>query len=229
MDLTNFDGDDDTQGPGEAALSYNIRKEGDLRRRATRGRPPSIAASGNQWQGRELPAIPSMPTMPSLPENSSPPPMPMGYSESTTTLGKPRSKTIGDDLESAALLFDSGESHPPVPAYPPDLKSPPPHSHSYPPCQSNIQVGKGLQKQLGDEAQAMSILSMFALPGRAPLDEIISTEIHRSKGRIAVTTCGPASLDVLVRKTVAAKIQPGLLRNGDLRGSVTLIAEEFDY
>jgi hypothetical protein len=273
MDLTNFDGDDDTQGPGEAALSYNIKKEGDFRRRAMKGRVPSIAARGGQWQGREYPSLRAMPSVPenialesavpgsailrsavpedtapenAAPENAAPEnttledavpesdsPLPMASMDpesSSTTLAKPRSKTLGEDLESATQPFDSGDSLPaPIPIYPLDRRSSLPRSRSYPPGQSNIPVGKGLQKQLGDEAQAMSVLSMYAMPGRPPLDDILAMEINRSKGRIAVATCGPASLDVLVRKTVAAKIQPGMLRNGDLRGSVTLISEEFDY
>lgn len=33
----------------------------------------------------------------------------------------------------------------------------------------------------------------------------------------------------MVRKTVAAQINPELIRQGDMRGSISLVAEDFEY
>jgi hypothetical protein len=41
--------------------------------------------------------------------------------------------------------------------------------------------------------------------------------------------CGPTSLDALVRKIIAAKIDPARIRRGDMRGMITLVSEEFEY
>ena len=37
--------------------------------------------------------------------------------------------------------------------------------------------------------------------------------------------CGPTSLNVLVRKLVAAQIDPAKIRKGDMRGQISLISE----
>ena len=37
------------------------------------------------------------------------------------------------------------------------------------------------------------------------------------------------SLNAMVRKIVAAQIDPGRIRRGDMRGSIALISEEFEY
>ena len=41
--------------------------------------------------------------------------------------------------------------------------------------------------------------------------------------------CGPASLNALVRKAIAKQINPARIRAGDMRGSIALIADEFQY
>lgn len=33
----------------------------------------------------------------------------------------------------------------------------------------------------------------------------------------------------MVRKVIAAQIDPGRIRRGDMRGSITLVSEEFEY
>ncbi len=44
-----------------------------------------------------------------------------------------------------------------------------------------------------------------------------------------VTGCGPTSLDAVMRKVVAAQIDPQKVRRGDMRGSIALFSEEFSY
>jgi hypothetical protein len=41
--------------------------------------------------------------------------------------------------------------------------------------------------------------------------------------------CGPASLNALVRKIVAAQINPRQVMNGEMQGMLTLITEEFQW
>jgi hypothetical protein len=41
--------------------------------------------------------------------------------------------------------------------------------------------------------------------------------------------CGPVSLNVMVRKIIAAKIDPARIRRGDMRGMIALVSEEFEY
>lgn len=41
--------------------------------------------------------------------------------------------------------------------------------------------------------------------------------------------CGPASLNALVRKIVAAQINPQRVMHGEMQGMLTLITEEFQW
>ena len=41
--------------------------------------------------------------------------------------------------------------------------------------------------------------------------------------------CGPTGLNAMVRKAVAAQIDPARIRLGDMRGSIALVAEDFEY
>ena len=41
--------------------------------------------------------------------------------------------------------------------------------------------------------------------------------------------CGPTTLNAVVRKAVAAQIDPSRLRQGDKSGSIDLVVEEFGY
>ena len=61
LDYTNFDGEDDTQAPGEANLNKRVQKEGRLRRAKTRRGASIAAAKGelNQRAGRNPPPVDS--------------------------------------------------------------------------------------------------------------------------------------------------------------------------
>ncbi len=190
IDLTNFDGDDDTLGPGEANLSYQIRKEGQLRRRATRGRPQSVVS---HW-----------------PQDPNAPPLPGGAMHNEAMIDQAHHRLNSDAFASTADLITPQMHHrmksDPQFASTIDLLAPHMRSESmgsttisthapsarvhhhpgYPP--SEIGGGVSLKQMLKEEdAHAKSVLSTFCSSGRAPLDDIIASEIDRARGRIAVT------------------------------------------
>lgn len=41
--------------------------------------------------------------------------------------------------------------------------------------------------------------------------------------------CGPTSFNAMVRKAIAVQIDPGRIRQGDRRGYIDLVSEEFDF
>ena len=97
------------------------------------------------------------------------------------------------------------------------------------------------------EAIDINVVSEHARPGKPKLDKVIADEVQASKGAVVVACqltpfvilgeadsmpwlgCGPTSLNVMVRKIVATQIDPGRIRRGDMRGSITLVSEEFEY
>ncbi|CCM02380.1 uncharacterized protein FIBRA_04475 [Fibroporia radiculosa] len=79
------------------------------------------------------------------------------------------------------------------------------------------------------ELQDVGIVSEHARPGRPKLDRILAEEVRQAQGAIVVGCCGPLSLNAMMRKTVAAQIDPDRIRRGDMRGSITLISEHFEY
>ena len=100
-----------------------------------------------------------------------------------------------------------------------------------------------------DEVEDVGIVAEHARPGKPKLDRILADEVERAKGALAVACessssinmvsrsniciplagCGPTSLDAMIRKTVAAQINPTRVRRGDMRGSIALFSEEFSY
>ncbi|KAG8967144.1 hypothetical protein FRC03_010617 [Tulasnella sp. 419] len=80
-----------------------------------------------------------------------------------------------------------------------------------------------------DEMEDLNVVSEMARPGKPRLDRILADEVERAKGPLAVACCGPTSLNALVRKLVAANIDPDKIAKGDLRGQITLISEDFEW
>lgn len=124
--------------------------------------------------------------------------------------------------------------------------------HSGPPSASTLGASDSQLPFEMDEQEAadVSVVSEHARPGKPKLDKVIADEVQVSKGAVVVACqlipfffsgcrreadkgamlgCGPASLNVMVRKIVAAQIDPGRIRRGDMRGSITLVSEEFEY
>lgn len=111
-------------------------------------------------------------------------------------------------------------------------------------------VREQLRLDLDDtEVDDVGIVAERARPGKPKLDRILADEVERAKGAVAVACeyprcvmcaaagdlltrvlgCGPTSLDAMIRKVIAAQINPGRIRRGDMRGSITLFSEEFSY
>jgi len=80
-----------------------------------------------------------------------------------------------------------------------------------------------------DDIEDLKFVSELARPGKPKLDRILGDEVENSSGATAVGCCGPTSLDALVRKVVAAHINPARVRDGDPRGNITLISEDFEW
>ena len=79
------------------------------------------------------------------------------------------------------------------------------------------------------EVRDLQVVSAWAHPGKPKLGRILGDEVEAARGRVAVVCCGPTSLNALMRKHVAEKIDPGRVARGDLRGSIDFIAEDFEY
>jgi hypothetical protein len=79
------------------------------------------------------------------------------------------------------------------------------------------------------EMKDVSVVAEYARPGKPKLDRIIADEVLQAHGPVIVACCGPTSLNAIVRKSVALHIDPGRIRRGDMRGSLTLISDEFQY
>jgi len=91
--------------------------------------------------------------------------------------------------------------------------------------QSNEMVLEVDERELLD----VHVVSEHARPGKPKLDRILAEEVEKAKGSVIVACCGPTSLNALVRKIIAAKIDPGRIRRGDMRGMISLVSEEFEY
>ncbi|EIW80352.1 hypothetical protein CONPUDRAFT_137590 [Coniophora puteana RWD-64-598 SS2] len=79
------------------------------------------------------------------------------------------------------------------------------------------------------EAFDLHVVSEHARPGKPKLDRILANEVEQSQGQVIVACCGPTSLNAMVRKVIARQIDPARIWRGDLRGSVALVSEEFEY
>ncbi|CAO1627630.1 unnamed protein product [Sympodiomycopsis kandeliae] len=80
-----------------------------------------------------------------------------------------------------------------------------------------------------EEETDLRIIAELAQFGHPRCDQIISTEIKNSQGRIMVASCGPSNLSALLRRIVAKHIDPKKVRQGDLSAHVNLCMENFDW
>ncbi|KAG7092482.1 hypothetical protein E1B28_008834 [Marasmius oreades] len=79
------------------------------------------------------------------------------------------------------------------------------------------------------EMQDISMVSMNARPGKPLLQRILHDEVESAKGSVIVACCGPSSFNAMVRKAVASEIDPQKVRQGDCRGYVELLTEDFEF
>jgi len=92
------------------------------------------------------------------------------------------------------------------------------------------EASKGVELELGgQEMRDVSIMTEFARPGRPKIDSILKDEAGKTSGRVVVACCGPATLNAVARKAVAAQINPSRIRRGDYGGSIDLVVEDFSY
>ncbi|KAA1471129.1 hypothetical protein DENSPDRAFT_837057 [Dentipellis sp. KUC8613] len=115
----------------------------------------------------------------------------------------------------------------------PDTRSVYSHPNSMHALMPQVEMGAGgeqVQLELDDrEMLDLSVMAEFARPGRPKLDVILRDEVTKATGLVAVACCGPTTLNAVMRKLVAAQIDPGRIRRGDMSGSISFIAEDFAY
>jgi hypothetical protein len=97
------------------------------------------------------------------------------------------------------------------------------------------------------EMDDVTVVSEYARPGKPKLDLILADEVEVATGSVIVAGkslfdrvplcrmfsscrivgCGPTSMIAILKKAVAAQINPSRIRRGDMRGSITLITEDW--
>jgi hypothetical protein len=79
------------------------------------------------------------------------------------------------------------------------------------------------------ELRELAHVAEFAHPGRPNVRAILRDEVEHASGPVVVAVCGPMTLNTVVRKAVAALIDPSRIWKGDERGWIELVSEEFEY
>lgn len=80
-----------------------------------------------------------------------------------------------------------------------------------------------------EEIYDISVVAERARAGKPIFQRILADEVESAKGSVIVGCCGPTSLNAVVRKSIAAQIDPARIRRGDYRGHISLVAEDFGY
>jgi hypothetical protein len=87
-----------------------------------------------------------------------------------------------------------------------------------------------LRLELEDnELDDVHFVSECARPGKPKIDRILADEVEKSSGSVIVGCCGPSSLNAMVRRSIAMQIDPARIQQGDMRGMISFISEEFAY
>jgi hypothetical protein len=253
LELTNFDGDDDTALPGEHNLSRKVKKEGKLRRAQSRkfankrtvrllespSRPNSMQLAANRVS--VISATSGTDRLLPLSINSN-----KRWSEiSMDTFTSPTS--IYGDSPTCGHQSTHPESTFSLRGHPSPVgragASTPTYSAGSWDCKSDVGSSRGLLPSSApngllepvqfdiseEEVLDMNVVAEHTRPGKPKLDRILADEVERSQGPVMVACCGPTSLNAMVRKIIAAQIDPGRVWQGDMRGSISLISEEFEY
>nr|KIR88182.1 ferric-chelate reductase [Cryptococcus tetragattii IND107] len=81
-----------------------------------------------------------------------------------------------------------------------------------------------------DEADyaAMSIMSEMARAGKPKLSAVLEEEIEIALGSLIVATCGPVTLNTVVRNLVSKSISPSRIHRGDKRGHIVVYSEDYE-
>ncbi|XAO27422.1 hypothetical protein I312_106276 [Cryptococcus bacillisporus CA1280] len=81
-----------------------------------------------------------------------------------------------------------------------------------------------------DEADyaAMCIMSEMARAGKPKLSAVLEEEIEIALGSLIVATCGPVTLNTVVRNLVSKSISPSRIHRGDKRGHIVVYSEDYE-
>ncbi|KAH9901014.1 hypothetical protein C8Q73DRAFT_786424 [Cubamyces lactineus] len=286
LDLTNFEGDDDTELPGEAQFNLSVRQEGRKRRRNTRRISMAVLAkqeliyraseaqldgpgassaqlvnkraslppldtdsSGSRRQSVDISAVrPSAVASPTSPYSPPPSAFPLidpaarrtsgsssprhSYNLSVVPPGAmpPAMGPAASKRVSQALSERSTIETPITPRSRLSVWTDTDSFAALVPGGDVESVREQLRLDLDDqEVEDVGVVAEHARPGKPRLERILADEVERAKGAVAVACCGPTSLDAMMRKIIAAQIDPGRIKRGDMRGSIALFSEEFSY
>ncbi|OJA10566.1 hypothetical protein AZE42_03146 [Rhizopogon vesiculosus] len=261
LELTNFDGDNDTTLPGENILSRNVKKEGQHRRAQSRKVATSLAAK-KELEERTVRllspdgsggAVNKTPATIAISRHSMDRPLPFSVATSSdntwseismdTTYVSPvspysDSPTRGRQSMHSESTFSPGDRLPAgrkaaTSLYSTkswDVRSEASSSRGLLPLSAPDGSLDAIQFEISEEeAQDINVVAEHARPGKPKLDRILADEVEQSKGSVVVACCGPTSLNAMVRKIIAAQIDPARVWRGDMRGSISLVSEEFEY
>ncbi|KAF7440529.1 hypothetical protein PC9H_000875 [Pleurotus ostreatus] len=214
--LTNFEGDQDIRLPGEAALNKSIRKSGKMRRAKSR-------MAKKEGNGELVKPMPS----------TSKGAITQFQASSPDGLLSPTWRTanqIAESLKDTAYRPLSS-SRPTSPRHPPDPRLQQPSPSPSKVFDGDSEAPPGALQILVDarEMHDISVVSEHARLGKPKLDRILADEVRMARGPVIVATCGPASLNAMVRKEIAKQIDPAKIRGGDMSGFIDLVSEEFDF
>ncbi|GBE82153.1 hypothetical protein SCP_0405330 [Sparassis crispa] len=235
LDLTNFEGDNDTAIPGEHVFSLSIKREGRLRRANTRRQSMIQGTQGAKQRQLGMRVD-------------------TGWNQSMVNMADSRTHLspleYGSDGSPSSALRSPNSAAPLLNHEHPmsGLRSPvsPPHeSSSHRPRRDSAvsqmsdtrslaalvtKESEQLQHDLdAQEMEDVGVVAEHARPGKPRLDRILADEVERAKGSIIVGCCGPTSLNAMMRKAIAAQIDPARIARGDMRGLISMISEDFEY
>lgn len=247
LDLTNFDGDNETTLPGEAQLNRRVQKVGKDRRAHSRKFSNAIHMKEQldefaRLQRQSVHSTDGLLTHEGKPTHKRSP-----SSESTVGGDLASLKPLSsNDYHNRRHSYLSADSHvhvssplrPPTPTLSPltptfdeteTIMSLSANTVEIPTAEGDA-VTYGQRLQLNEpEMRDMAVVAEHVRPGKPRIDRILKDEVDWSNGSVVVACCGPSSFSAMVRKAIACQINPARVWKGDRRGYIDLISEEFSY
>ncbi|WVW86333.1 hypothetical protein I302_108377 [Kwoniella bestiolae CBS 10118] len=75
---------------------------------------------------------------------------------------------------------------------------------------------------------AMDILTELTIKGKPKLSDMLKEEIDLNLGNMIVATCGPVTLNTVIRNLVSKHISPSKIRRGDKSGQIDIYSEDYE-
>nr|XP_018261062.1 uncharacterized protein I303_06781 [Kwoniella dejecticola CBS 10117]OBR83220.1 hypothetical protein I303_06781 [Kwoniella dejecticola CBS 10117] len=75
---------------------------------------------------------------------------------------------------------------------------------------------------------AMDIMSENSVRGKPKLSAVVNEEVDLQLGNMIVATCGPVTLNTVIRNLVSKHISPSKLRKGDKSGQIDIYTEDYE-